>query len=93
MLREPRFVTAPPPSFRQGDRTTPHAVLTGSVEDPNICLDLNAATALDEEAGEVMARLKRILTDVSTPLVLQTGMMALIDNPPPCTRPPRNSRY
>ncbi|MEU4661608.1 TauD/TfdA family dioxygenase [Micromonospora chalcea] len=80
VLREPRFVTAPPPSFLQGDRTTPHAVLTGSVEDSNICLDLNATTALDEEAGEVMARLKRILTDVSTPLVLQTGMMALIDN-------------
>ncbi|MCW3843806.1 TauD/TfdA family dioxygenase [Micromonospora yasonensis] len=80
VLHEPRFITAPPPSFHQGDRTRPHAVLTGSPEDPNICLDLNATAALDDEAREVMARLKGVLTDVSTSLVLQSGSMALIDN-------------
>lgn len=80
VLREPRFITAPPPSFHQGDRTMPHPVLTGSPEDPNICLDLNATTPLDEEAGEVMARLKQSLIEVSTSLVLQSGSMAIIDN-------------
>ncbi|SBT46073.1 TauD/TfdA family dioxygenase [Micromonospora narathiwatensis] len=80
VLREPRFITAPPPSFHHGDRTMPHPVLTGSPEDPNICLDLNATAGLDDEAREVMARLKQILTDVSTSLVLQSGSMAIIDN-------------
>jgi L-asparagine oxygenase len=80
VLHEPRFITAPPPSFHSGDRTMPHAVLSGNPEDPNICLDLNATTALDDEAREVMARLKQVLTDVSTSLVLQSGSMALIDN-------------
>ncbi len=80
VLREPRFVTAPPPSFHHGDRTMPHAVLTGSIEDPNICLDLNATTAKDDEAGEVMARLKQVLTDVAISPVLQSGSMAFIDN-------------
>jgi L-asparagine oxygenase len=80
VLREARFITAPPPSFHHGDRTMPHPVLVGNPEDPNICLDLNATTALDDEAREVMGRLKQVLTDVSSSLVLQSGSMAIIDN-------------
>jgi L-asparagine oxygenase len=80
ILHEPRFLTAPPPSFRSGDRTQPHAVLQGSLTDPNICVDFNATSALDEEAQEVMLRLRQAVTEVATSLVLQSGSMALIDN-------------
>ncbi|GLY26185.1 L-asparagine oxygenase [Micromonospora sp. NBRC 101691] len=80
ILHEPRFLTAPPPSFRSGDRTRPHSVLQGSLTDPNICVDFNATRALDEEAREVMVRLRQAITDVAASLVLQSGSMALVDN-------------
>src|SRR4051812_49422195 len=51
ILREPRFVTAAPPSFRSADSSGPCPVLRGSADDPDMCVDFHATSALDAEAA------------------------------------------
>ncbi len=80
ILSVPRFVTAPPPSFRSGADALPHAVLGGSPEDPDICVDFNATAALDDEAAAALGRLHAALEEVATSLVLSAGQMAFLDN-------------
>ncbi|CAA9255795.1 MAG: hypothetical protein AVDCRST_MAG41-2166 [uncultured Corynebacteriales bacterium] len=80
VLCDARFVTAPPPSFRSGADTLPHAVLDGTLEDPNICVDFNATVALDGEAAAALDRLHAALEEVATSLVLQSGQMTFLDN-------------
>jgi L-asparagine oxygenase len=80
VLQEMRFVTAMPPSFRSGGDTAAHAVLDGSRDDPNVRLDLSATTPLDDEAKQVLERLRLVLAEVVSSLVLQSGEMAFLDN-------------
>ncbi|MFF4159228.1 TauD/TfdA family dioxygenase [Streptomyces sp. NPDC001678] len=80
VLHRARFVTAPPPSFRSGESTTPHPVLDGSPDDPNICVDFNATTALDDEGKQALERLRLTLNDVSASVELQCGEMVFVDN-------------
>jgi len=80
VLTQPRFLTAPPPSFGAGETTKPHPVLYGASEDPNICLDLNATAAADDEAQAVLERLRAVLSETATSLVLSPGQMAFVDN-------------
>ncbi|MBM0231721.1 TauD/TfdA family dioxygenase [Micromonospora sp. STR1_7] len=80
VLTSPRFVTAAPPSFGAGNATTPHPVLSGNVKDPDIRVDLNATTGLDDEARAALDRLGAALTKVSSVLPLASGEMAFLDN-------------
>jgi L-asparagine oxygenase len=80
LLHEPRFVTAPPPSFRAGEHATAHPVLDGSTDDPNVCLDLSATTPLDDDAKQALERLRNVLVEVAVPLALRSGEMAIVDN-------------
>ncbi|MER6421948.1 TauD/TfdA family dioxygenase [Streptomyces sp. NPDC001137] len=80
ILRESRFVTAAPPSFRSADRTAPHPLLSGDADDPDICVDFYATTALDETAAVSMERLRVALMSVRTGLVLRPGDMVFLDN-------------
>jgi L-asparagine oxygenase len=80
VLHQPRYRTAPPPSFHCGDTRQAHPVLAGSPEDPDVCLDFNATEPLDDEAHAVLRRLRKVLFDVAESLALQSGEMALVDN-------------
>ncbi|MEU6895242.1 TauD/TfdA family dioxygenase [Streptomyces sp. NPDC046557] len=80
VLNQPRFVTAPPPSFHAGDATPVHAVLEGDLADPNVQVDFSATSALDDVAKLAMERLRDAFLEVSTSLVLQSGEMAFVDN-------------
>ncbi|NUT48300.1 MAG: clavaminate synthase [Saccharothrix sp.] len=80
VLRSPRFVTAPPPSFHSGADTRPQPVLTGSPEDPDICVDFAATTPLDAEAAAVLARLRRASLHAASAVVLRAGGMVFLDN-------------
>lgn len=80
ILGGPRFVTAAPPSFHSGDAAAAHAVLQGSPDDPDICVDFAATSALDDAAKHALERLREALFEVSTALVLQAGEMAFVDN-------------
>ncbi len=80
VLHQPRFVTAPPPSFHSGEPTAAHPVLDGSPEDPNICVDFNATVALDDEAKQALERLRQTLIDTSVSVELRSGEMVFVDN-------------
>ncbi|MFI9589334.1 TauD/TfdA family dioxygenase [Nonomuraea sp. NPDC052265] len=80
LLHEPRFRTAPPPSFRSAARSEPHGVLSGDAEDPDLRVDLDTTTGLDRSAGAALDRLRQAIMDVSADLVLRPGDMAILDN-------------
>jgi L-asparagine oxygenase len=80
VLREARFVTAVPPSFRSAGSSERHPVLSGCLEDPDICVDFHATTALDQHAAQAMARLRAALLEVRSDLVLRPGEMVFVDN-------------
>lgn len=80
ILHEDRFVTAAPPSFRLASRSAPRPVLEGSADDPDLCVDFHATTALDEQAARALARLREALTEVRADLVLSPGDMVFLDN-------------
>lgn len=79
LLGQPRFVTAPPPSFQAGEGAA-HAVLQGCPDDPDICVDFSATSASDDEGKYALERLREALLTVSSSLVLQSGEMAFVDN-------------
>ncbi|MEU7176845.1 MULTISPECIES: TauD/TfdA family dioxygenase [Streptomyces] len=80
VLHQARFVTAPPPSFRSGGSTEAHPVLDGSPDDPNIRVDFNATSALDDEAKQALERLRVIMMDLSTAVELSPGELVFVDN-------------
>ncbi|MFF3389738.1 TauD/TfdA family dioxygenase [Streptomyces sp. NPDC002669] len=80
VLHQARFTTSPPPSFDAGATTPAHPVLDGSPEDPNVCVDFHVTEALDEEAREVLERLRGAMAASALPVRLATGEMVLLDN-------------
>jgi L-asparagine oxygenase len=80
VLAEPRFVTQPPPSFRESTATPVHPVLMGNPADPDVRIDLAATVALDEEAGQAMEQLRDAFTLVAVAVVMRSGDLVFIDN-------------
>ncbi|HEU5028380.1 MAG TPA: TauD/TfdA family dioxygenase [Spirillospora sp.] len=82
VLRDPRYVTAPPPSFQKPAAGPPagHPLLEGDPDDPNVKVDFFATTPLDGEAARAMDRLRAAFLEASRMLVLRSGEMALVDN-------------
>jgi L-asparagine oxygenase len=80
ILHEARFVTVAPPSFASAGRSEPLPVLRGCTEDPDICVDFHATSALDPAAARVLFRLRDALTEVECELVLEPGDMVFVDN-------------
>lgn len=80
ILGEPRFTTAPPPSFYSGEHAPAHAVLQGSPDDPDICVDFAATSPLDDEAKHALERLRNALFETASSLKLRSGEMAFVDN-------------
>ncbi|WP_422769359.1 TauD/TfdA family dioxygenase [Plantactinospora sp. WMMC1484] len=79
-LRQPRFVTDAPPSFRSGEPASAHPVLDGSASDPDVRVDFNATRALDEEADEALRGLREAVREFRTVQVLRPGEMVFLDN-------------
>jgi L-asparagine oxygenase len=80
ILREPRFVTAAPPSFHSADRSGARPVLTGHSDDPDICVDFHATTPVDDAAARALTNLRTALDEVRSDLVLRPGDMVFLDN-------------
>jgi len=80
VLAQPRYRTAPPPSFRAGRAADAHPVLGGAPDDPDVRLDRNATDALDAEAAGALRRLYEVMEQATTRLVLRPGEMAVLDN-------------
>ncbi|MEV6596760.1 TauD/TfdA family dioxygenase [Actinoplanes sp. NPDC051346] len=79
-LAEPRFVTASPPSFRSGAPASAHAILSGAADDPDLRVDFNATTAVDDEARQALRRLRDAMMAVKSSVVLVPGQMVFLDN-------------
>ncbi|WP_191873681.1 TauD/TfdA family dioxygenase [Streptomyces filipinensis] len=80
VLFQPRFVTEAPPSFRSANSVEGHPVLEGMPDDPNVRVDFNATSPLDDTAKAALELLRTAFLDVSASLVLQPGEMAFLDN-------------
>jgi L-asparagine oxygenase len=80
VLGEVRFITNPPPSFGSAAGGSPHAVLTGDFDDPDVRIDFNSSEPLDSEAREAVKCLRDSLASVARPLQLEPGDLAIIDN-------------
>lgn len=80
VLHQARFVTSPPPSFRTGAPTPAHPVLVGSWDDPDVRLDFNATKALDDEARQVLERMRAVVAETALSVRLNTGEMVIVDN-------------
>ncbi|MEV6211212.1 TauD/TfdA family dioxygenase [Kitasatospora sp. NPDC051914] len=79
-LRGPHFVTAPPPSFGSGREGRPHAVLTGSPEDPVLRVDEAATKPLTRQAAAAMAELGDLFQNSHNAVRLLPGDLAIVDN-------------
>jgi L-asparagine oxygenase len=80
-LFSPEFVTEPPPSFgRRGGPTSPHAVLFGAPEDPDIRVDFSATTPLTQRAESALAELERLFGETAFSVKLTPGDLAIVDN-------------
>ena len=80
ILREPRFVTAAPPSFHSADRSAARPVLTGRSDDPDLCVDFHATKPVDDAAARALVSLRAALDEVRSDLVLRPGDMVFLDN-------------
>jgi L-asparagine oxygenase len=80
ILKQARFLTAAPPSFRSADRSGPHPVLGGGADDPDVCVDFHATSALDDAAAAALSGLREALLRVQADLVLRSGDMVFLDN-------------
>nr|WP_245833954.1 TauD/TfdA family dioxygenase [Streptomyces aidingensis] len=80
VLREPRFMTAAPPSFNSLGCSSLHPVLSGDPGDPDIRVDFHATSARDEEGARALEGLRSALESVRSAPELGTGEMAFLDN-------------
>ncbi|MGH3623285.1 MAG: TauD/TfdA family dioxygenase [Sciscionella sp.] len=76
------FVTEPPPSFASGGATSPHPVLFGAQDDPDIRVDIAATTPLTPRAKAGLAELDKLFTDTACSCSgkLNPGDLAIVDN-------------
>ncbi|MGW0808330.1 TauD/TfdA family dioxygenase [Nonomuraea sp. NPDC002799] len=79
-LAAPEFVTAAPPSFGTADRAAPGPVLSGSPEDPDLCVDLSATEPLTARGARALEELGRLFDELATTAVLRPGDLAIVDN-------------
>ncbi|MBB5158463.1 TauD/TfdA family dioxygenase [Saccharopolyspora phatthalungensis] len=75
------FVTEPPPSFgaTAGD-PTPHAVLSGASDDPDLQIDFSATKPLTTRASAAIDELQKLFADHAHTHYLTPGSMAIVDN-------------
>jgi L-asparagine oxygenase len=83
LLREPWFRHRMPTSFQTGDDSTyslPRPVLTGSDDDPQMCVDAFNTVAMNDDARAALERLVSALKSELTGWALATGDLLVVDN-------------
>jgi L-asparagine oxygenase len=79
-LAAPEYVTAPPPSFSNRRAATPHPVLSGAPDDPDIRVDLAATNPLTPRAANALTELHEAMEDTGHTVYLSPGDLVLVDN-------------
>ncbi|WP_371784933.1 TauD/TfdA family dioxygenase [Streptosporangium subroseum] len=82
VLGSPQFVTAPPPSFGAGagDATTPHPVLSGAPDDPDLRVDLAATEPLGPRAADALSELAELFDRTAQTFRLLPQDLVIVDN-------------
>ncbi|MFJ4712050.1 TauD/TfdA family dioxygenase [Streptomyces sp. NPDC088785] len=81
VLGEERFRTEVPPSFgAPGGQASPHAILHGDFDDPDVRVDFHATHPADDGAAEAMTVLRAALDTVTRAVYLRPGDLAVVDN-------------
>ncbi|MGW4801118.1 TauD/TfdA family dioxygenase [Nonomuraea sp. NPDC004297] len=80
-LREPQFVTVAPPSFAgSAPPVTPHAVLSGAADDPDLRVDSTATRALTARGRAALRALLAVLDECAASVSLAAGDVVIVDN-------------
>ncbi|AEW95044.1 MULTISPECIES: clavaminate synthase family protein [Streptomycetaceae] len=80
-LAAAEFVTAPPPSFGDaGGDPTPHPVISGDPDDPDLRVDLSATRPLTDRARAALGELSEVFEEIARTAVLAPGDLAIVDN-------------
>ncbi|WKX69496.1 clavaminate synthase family protein [Streptomyces sp. XD-27] len=80
-LRSKEFVTAAPPSFGTvAGASTPHAVLTGAPDDPDVRVDFAATRATTPRAARALDELNELFDLTAQTVRLTPGDLAIVDN-------------
>jgi L-asparagine oxygenase len=82
VLRQPLYRIRYASSFgADGPRYCPALpVLTGSVRQPNLCVDFHLMEGLSEEAAWALGQLRAAMTSVLAGTVLEAGDLVIVDN-------------
>jgi alpha-ketoglutarate-dependent taurine dioxygenase len=83
VMSQPRFRTAVDASFLNGRTNVPgppHPLLTGTRDEPTFVFDADLTTAADPRADGVLERVKHIVDEVTTGVVLEAGDLLVVDN-------------
>ena len=80
---EPRFRTAVDASFLAG-RTTelsaPRPLITGTLHEPTFVFDADLTIGIDTDAEDLLDRIRSLIHDVETSVVLRAGDLLVVDN-------------
>ncbi|WP_433393080.1 TauD/TfdA family dioxygenase [Micromonospora sp. KLBMP9576] len=80
VLAERRFVTTAPASFGASGTPTPHAVLEGDGEDPDVRVDFTSTSALDPRAAAAIDEFGQAVRSVCRTVELLPGDLVVVDN-------------
>jgi len=83
LMFEPRFRTAVDASFLAGRRNELGPVrplVTGTRQEPTFVYDADLTVGIDVEADELVARIRAVIADVQTSVVLEPGDLLVVDN-------------
>jgi L-asparagine oxygenase len=83
LMFEPRFRTAVDASFLAGRRNElgpVHPLVTGTRQEPTFVYDADLTVGIDVEADELVARIRAVIADVQTSVVLEPGDLLVVDN-------------
>ena len=80
---QPRFRTSVDASFLGGrvdELGEPHALLTGTLDEPTFLFDADLTVGIDADAQSVIEHLQAAITSAATSIVLTPGDLLVIDN-------------
>ena len=84
VMFEPRFRTSVDASFlppgREDELGEPHALLSGTLDEPTFIFDADLTVGIDVDAERVVAAIKTAIADATTSVVLTPGDLLVIDN-------------
>jgi hypothetical protein len=83
VMFEPRFRTAVDASFLRG-RTNElgpaRPLITGTRAEPTFVFDADLTVGLDDEAEDVLVRVRDLIEEIKTSVVLEPGDLLIVDN-------------